>query len=96
MYYEEKLICGILHWRGTPDGEWKPMSKEQLTAIVMELRQQRVVTAPMPYVNPAWQRFYGPQHPPWAPPFIVTCKDSPSKKGQPDNANPMSRRSPSA
>lgn len=23
MYYEEKLIDGILHWRGTPDGEWQ-------------------------------------------------------------------------
>lgn len=23
MYYEEKLIDGILHWRDTPDGEWQ-------------------------------------------------------------------------
>lgn len=22
MYYEEKIIDGILYWRGTPDGEW--------------------------------------------------------------------------
>lgn len=28
MYYEEKLIDGVLHWRGTPDGEWQTMSQE--------------------------------------------------------------------
>lgn len=22
MYYEEKMIDCVLHWRGTPDGEW--------------------------------------------------------------------------
>lgn len=64
MYYEEKLICGILHWRGSPDGEWLPMSQERLTALVLELRQQRVMNTPMPYVNPAWQQ------------PIVTCKVS--------------------
>lgn len=75
MYYEEKLIDGVLHWRGTPDGEWQLMSQERLTALVLELRQQRVVNTPMPYVKPAWQRFYDQQRPPWEPPFIVTCKD---------------------
>lgn len=78
MYYEEKLIDGVLHWRGTPDGEWQPMSKERLTALVLELRQQRVVNTPMPYVKPARQRFYEQQQP-WAPPFIVTCKDQASE-----------------
>lgn len=22
MYHEQKIINGILHWRGTPNGEW--------------------------------------------------------------------------
>ena len=78
MYYEEKLIDGVLHWRGTPDGEWQTMSQERLTALVLELRQQRVVNTPMPYVKPAWQRFYE-QEQPWGPPFVVTCKGSESK-----------------
>lgn len=26
MFYEEKLIDGVLHFRGTPDGEWQPMT----------------------------------------------------------------------
>lgn len=26
MYYEEKLIDGVLHCRGTPDGEWTPFT----------------------------------------------------------------------
>ena len=30
MYYEEKLIDGILHWRGTPDGEWQIVPAEKL------------------------------------------------------------------
>lgn len=42
MYYEEKLIDGVLHWRGTPDGEWQPMSPEKLTALVQELRRKRI------------------------------------------------------
>ena len=30
MYYDEKPIDGIWHWRGTPDGEWRPMTPEML------------------------------------------------------------------
>ena len=37
MYYEEKLIDGILHWRGMPDGGWRPIPLEKLG--------ERVVTA---------------------------------------------------
>ena len=40
MYYEEKLIDGVLHWRGTPDGEWQTMSQEMLTNTVLQLREQ--------------------------------------------------------
>jgi len=31
MYYEEKMIDGVLHWRGTPDGEWTPVSSQELS-----------------------------------------------------------------
>jgi hypothetical protein len=31
MYYEEKIINGILHCRYSPDDEFKPMSTEQIT-----------------------------------------------------------------
>lgn len=80
MYYEEKLINNILHWREGFDGEWKPMSQERLTALVLELRQQRVVNMPMPYVKPAWQRFYEQQQPMlWPPQPVGTLKDSASK-----------------
>ncbi len=31
MYYEEKIIDGIMHWRGTPDGEFKPYTLKELS-----------------------------------------------------------------
>lgn len=34
MYHEEKIIDGILCWRGTPDGEWMQYSKQELTTKV--------------------------------------------------------------
>lgn len=59
---EEKLIDGVLHWRGTPDGEWQPMSREKLSSLVVELRRLVALNSP-------WKQ-------PYEPPFIVTCKDS--------------------
>jgi hypothetical protein len=38
MYYAEKVINGLLHYRYTPDGEWLPMTAEQLTALLLEER----------------------------------------------------------
>ena len=38
MYIEEKIINGILHWRGTPTGVFVPYTLEQLTAKYAELR----------------------------------------------------------
>jgi hypothetical protein len=35
MYYEEKLIDGILHWRGMPDGEWQIIPAEKLDERVI-------------------------------------------------------------
>lgn len=31
MYNEERIIDGVLCWRGTPDSEFKPYTAEQLT-----------------------------------------------------------------
>lgn len=53
MYYEEKVIDGILHLRGMPNGEWEPMSPEQLTALVLTLRQQLLVS--MPSYHDPWK-----------------------------------------
>lgn len=31
MYYEEKVIDGVLYWRNSPDGVWMKISQEELT-----------------------------------------------------------------
>lgn len=35
MYYTEKVINGILHYKTTPTGKWKPVSIEELTRRVV-------------------------------------------------------------
>jgi len=40
MYYEEKVIDGILHCRSTSDGEWRPLMTKELTAKLLECRQK--------------------------------------------------------
>jgi hypothetical protein len=40
MYHEEKIIDGVLHWRGTPDEEWIAYTIEQLTSKWYRLRMQ--------------------------------------------------------
>lgn len=39
MYYEEKVIDGVLCWRNTPDGEWTQFKSDALT---IALRAERV------------------------------------------------------
>jgi hypothetical protein len=43
MYYEEKIIKGILCWRGTPKGAWIAVSQQEIAtkymAIKAELRE---------------------------------------------------------
>ena len=36
MYYVEKVINGVLHYKTTPNGKWKPISVEELTKRVVE------------------------------------------------------------
>jgi hypothetical protein len=38
MYYEEKIIEGVLCWRSTPKGMWTEFSAEQLTKKLQEER----------------------------------------------------------
>lgn len=45
MYYEEKLIDGILHWRGTPDGEWQIIPAEKLGERVIAAEAFRAAAA---------------------------------------------------
>lgn len=41
MYYEEKVIGGMLFWRSTPDGDWIPMSAQKLTSMLINERELR-------------------------------------------------------
>ena len=38
MYHEEKIINGVLHWRGAPDGEWVPYTIGELSAMVVNFK----------------------------------------------------------
>jgi hypothetical protein len=38
MYYAEKNIDGILHFRNTPNEKWVAMTQEQLTAKLIDAR----------------------------------------------------------
>ena len=33
MYYEEKVINGVLHCRSTPNGEWMPATSAHATVV---------------------------------------------------------------
>jgi len=44
MYHEEKIIDGVLCWRGTPDGEWTQKTAKQLTDMLIEARRRRLHT----------------------------------------------------
>lgn len=40
MYYEEMVIDGVLHWRGSPDEKWTPKTAAQLTEMLLEARRK--------------------------------------------------------
>lgn len=44
MYHDEKLINGVLHWRGTPNGKWIIYTLEQLSerAVQAETEAMRL------------------------------------------------------
>ena len=39
MYEEESIIDGVLHWRGSPNGEWEPRTLKQLTDRTQSLER---------------------------------------------------------
>jgi len=39
MYYEEKIINGILHNRSSPQGEWVKCTLQRASAYIMELHE---------------------------------------------------------
>lgn len=43
MYYEEKLINGVLMWRGTPTGYWRQCSIEKMSARIVELKSNLAI-----------------------------------------------------
>jgi len=40
MYYAEKMINGILHYKTTPYGDWKPKSIESLSNRVVKAEKK--------------------------------------------------------
>ena len=40
MFYEEKVVDGVLCCRGTPNGMWTPLSAYSLTGKILDLQRQ--------------------------------------------------------
>lgn len=38
MYYQEKLINGVMYYRTSPDGDWRQMSIEKLSRDYSEMK----------------------------------------------------------
>lgn len=39
MYYEEQLIDGVLHYRTSPAQDYRPMSLQQVTELLLKERK---------------------------------------------------------
>ena len=82
MYYDEKIINGVLHWRGTPNGEWIAKTPEQLTERLMEVAKQLEALQAVPkdkpqqVFHPLLQPYIVPYYAPpqlYIKPWEVTC-----------------------
>jgi hypothetical protein len=40
MYYEERIINGVLHFRSNPNRDWEEMTPLQLTSIIKDCRTE--------------------------------------------------------
>ena len=40
MYYEEKIINGVLCYRTTPDDFFRPLSRERMTERIIDLENK--------------------------------------------------------
>jgi hypothetical protein len=45
MYYEEKVINGVLCWRGLPTDTWQECSSRELTKRLLELQSNVAAAA---------------------------------------------------
>lgn len=43
MYYEEKMIDGIMHYRTNPEGEFTPYDLKELSRRYADLKEERAV-----------------------------------------------------
>lgn len=46
MYYEEKVINGVLHYCSTPGGDWIAKTAQELTMMLIEARRAQHHPAP--------------------------------------------------
>ena len=42
MYYRERIINGVLHFKSTPNGKFKKFSKKQLTSRIVKLQNKDI------------------------------------------------------
>jgi len=40
MFYQEKVINGVLSYRSDPDGNWTPFTQEELTNTIEALTEE--------------------------------------------------------
>lgn len=66
MYYEEKVINGVLCFRGLPTEPFREMSKEQLTNRIITLKSDLHTKNTLYEKAPWWMN-------PDVPPMKVTC-----------------------
>lgn len=57
MYYQEKMINGVLHYRNTPHGEWVKLSPEVLSKRV--LRAEKEATMAKNLIGELYDQFTG-------------------------------------
>lgn len=78
---DEAVIGGVLHRRAAVTEDWRALTAEQLTAMVLELRAQasleRLIAAPAPRerAHPIGTPPAAQPWPCWPPAFDVICGD---------------------
>lgn len=79
MYYEEKLINGILMFRSTPDGDWRQCSIEMMSQRIVDagLRQSSIVFENLPKIRGGLRDFEEAMKP--SVEVLVKVKDMPYK-----------------
>jgi hypothetical protein len=40
MYYRELVINGVLSYKNSPESEWKPLSPEAMTYMIVNLKKE--------------------------------------------------------